>query len=176
MVVRVICVFAAVMYVMSARAETDGIYLNGSYLSSDTDFGNDSDRDSGYALSLGYSLNDYLAAEASYYDFGTHTLPVVTDGGGEIDGDGTALQLVGKYPVEKFTFYGTLGMLWWGRDGVLGSVGGPVGFNADGSDWIYGLGCSYGIGERLDVRFEFKGARLGADDLRSGALGLSYRF
>jgi len=176
MVVKVVCLFAAVMYVASSRADTDSIYLNVSYLNSETDFGIDSDRDSGYGLGVGYSLNDHFAAEAGYYDFGTHTRPAVPDGGGEIDGDGTALQLVGKYPVEKFTLYGTLGMLWWERDGVLGTVGGPVGFNADGSDWIYGLGCGYGVTERLEVRFDYRAARLGDDDLRSGALGLSYRF
>jgi len=176
MIVRITGALAVLLYLTPVCAQAKGISLSASYLSNKTEFGNHSDKDGGYELSLAYSMNDYIAAELSYFDFGTHNLPQFPDAGGEIDGDGTALQVVGMYPVEKFTLYGKLGIVWWNRDGVLNTIAGPVSVNSDGNDMVYGIGCRYDFTDHIGVKIEYKRSQFDDDDLNIASVGISYSF
>jgi opacity protein-like surface antigen len=157
------------------NADLKSIYVGASYLNNNSEFREYASDDSGLEIALGYSLSRHLAAEVSYLDLGVLHLPNIPDAGGSIESDGIALQMVAKYPVDRFTFYGKLGSLWWNRDGVLDSVTGPVKFESDGNDLILGFGASYDVTTHLDINIEYKGTRFGHDsDL--GSIGISYRF
>ena len=157
-----------------SSAETQTIYLGASYLTSDSDFQENSDDDSGYEVNLGYSLNKHLAFEVNYLDLGTFNLPDQPDAGGTIDTDGLSILMVAKYPIESFTLYGKLGNLWWDREGALGSIAGPVKFKTDGSNLMFGIGFYYNIKDILDIKLEHKVSKLGDDDLNWSSVGIYY--
>jgi len=172
---RIVCLISSLIFATPLAAETEGFHLGASYLNSNSEYSGYSDHGSGYELNFGYGLNKHLAFEVSYSDFGSLHLPKIPDAGGTIESDGISIQMVAKYPVDKFTFYGKLGNLWWDREGVLGSVAGPVKFNSDGSDLMYGVGASYNITSHLDVNIEFKGSNADHDSSVS-TVGISYHF
>jgi len=171
----VLCLLSSLVFAAPISAETDRLYLGASYLDNDSKFSGYSDHVSGFELSVGYSLSQHFAAEVSYLDLGTLHLPDGPDSGGDIDNDGFALQFVAEYPIDRFTVYGKLGNLWWSRDGVLASIGGPVKFGSDGSDLIYGIGFGYDVTDHVDVRLEYRGSDIDHDS-NLASLGLSYRF
>jgi hypothetical protein len=171
----IISLLAGLMVTVPVYADTKSIFLGASYLNSDSEFRGYSDDDDGYEIYFGYSLSKHLATEVSYFDFGTLHLPNIPDSGGRIDSDGISIQMVAMYPVDKFTLYGKLGNLWWDRKGVLGTIAGPAKFDSDGSDLMYGIGCSYDITAHLDVTAEYKIAKIG-DDSKLSSVGISYHF
>jgi hypothetical protein len=170
-----ICLLVGFVFSVPASAEMEKFYLGASYLNSDTEFRGYSDEDVGYGLRAGYSLTSHFAVEMNYFDFGTFHLPYLPDAGGKIDSDGISLQMVARYPIDRFTLYGKLGNLWWDREGVLGSVAGPVKFKDDGSDLIFGIGCSYELIPQLDINTEIEGSGSGYDS-KLVSLGISYHF
>jgi hypothetical protein len=172
----IICLVAGLTFAAPIVADTTGFYVAGSYLNVNADFNEHSDYDDGYGFAVGYSPNTHLSAEVSYFDFGSIRLPIAADSGGTIDNKGISLQVLGKYPLGGFMIYGKVGNLWWDKEGTLNTISGPVKFSTDGSDLLLGIGCSYEITNPLSVKIEFIDSRTSGDDLKWGALGISYTF
>jgi hypothetical protein len=167
-------VLAGLSIVLPASAATEDIYLGAAYLNSDTEFGSHSGDTNGFELNLGYSFNNYLAAEVGYLDFGTLNLPEIPDSGGRVNSDGLAMQIVVRYPVRKFTLYGELGNLWWNSDADLTTIAGPVEQDTDGNDLMYGVGLGYDLTSHFAINIDVKATNFAHSNIVT--MGARYRF
>jgi len=133
-------------------------------------------RDTGYKLFGGYTVNRNLAVEAGYVDHGKFTLA----GGGTavgIKGYGFFADAVGLLPLnDAWTLRAKLGMF----NGHAKTFGLSPNYSDSGTDWRYGLGASYALNNKVQVRGEWERSRYRAWHERSDvdllSIGLSYGF
>ena len=151
---------------------------------------NDNDRDLGYKIFGGYSINKYWAFEAGYFNMGkfgftANTLPQGTLNG-NIKLQGAFIDVVGTLPItDRFSVFGRIGVNHsWARDTFSGTgsvnVLDPHPSTSD-TNYKFGVGLQYSFTEALSMRAEAERYRIndavgnkGDVDLLS--LGLIYRF
>ncbi|MBX2867591.1 MAG: outer membrane beta-barrel protein [Acidiferrobacterales bacterium] len=126
--------------------------------------------DTGSKLFGGYQLNDYLAIEGAYYDFGD-----INDGSSSTEIDGLSAAIVGKLPVSNhIALFGKVGGHEWDAD-VTGAASGQISSDSD-SDAFYGLGVEYNISQSISLRAEVERYEVEDLDVDVATVGLSFNF
>lgn len=161
--VVVLSSFAAVAH---ADDPPIGFYIGGSVGSatleledadSTTDFKAD---DTGFKLTAGYRILNWLAVEGGYADYGQPEDAVF---GIDLRGDFQAFNVsaVALLPLGNVDLFGRIGIAAW--EGSLSADRFGVEVSEDNVDPLIGLGIQYRAG-RLAVRAEIEGLMLGFDD------------
>jgi len=164
--------------------ETDatGAYIGGSYgyLRVDSDEEFDDNKDA-YQLFAGYSLNQYIALEGSYINFGDYGNRLAN-----AETDGYTLGLKLSLPVtNSVDIYARGGQLWYETDySVLGVDG-----NKDDTGLFAGIGASYHVNQDWAVKVDYTvyDNDLDADsvssdnddfttDMKHASVGVEYKF
>lgn len=116
----------------------------------------------------GFHLNEVLAIEAAYNDFGK-----AEKGGIKAEASAISLGMVGKLPIKTdFTLFGKVGLAAWDIDVSPGS------FSDSGTDVYFGIGADYDISGTAAVRFGIDQYTMGGDtdeDITSFAIGFIYK-
>ncbi|MDF1645300.1 MAG: porin family protein [Pseudomonadales bacterium] len=163
------------------RSNDHGLYLGANYgylkIESADDFDDDSDALQGV---IGYRLNNYLAIEGSYIDFGDYG-----KNGAKASTDGYTVAVKGMFPfTEHFGVYVKLGQLWWETSyDILAFQG-----STEDEGLFYGAGVSFGVTDSLllnaeyvvyDHELEASNVTSSSNfdtDLEHASVGLEYRF
>jgi len=158
-----------------------GIEVDGN----DPDLGDIDDRDFdgddvGYKLFAGYRVNNWLAVEASWNDFGTPddateigNVPIET----EFETDGFDASLLGILPVgEYFDVFAKAGYFIWDVESRSQSGGIAELVKDSGEDFTYGVGVQWNPGS-FGVRAEYQVYDIeGIDDVWFLSLNALFRF
>ena len=110
------------------------------------------DEDTSWKVFGGWELNQNIAFEAAYVDFGEVS--------GSIDGssvsaevDGWSLAAKGMLPLnEQFGVFGKVGMIMWDVEGG----GAASGFDDDGTDLMFGIGAQYMFTDQFGIVGEWE--------------------
>lgn len=147
-----------------------------------------SQADNSWKVLGGYSFNENLALEGSWFELGEfgYAADLLPGGGarGNAELEGFGLDVVGTFPIaERLSFLARLGL---NNTKVKESFNNTLGgrFNNDSErDWYanYGVGLQYALTDRWDLRTEL--TRYAVDDMRIAddhvnllTVGINYRF
>lgn len=151
----------------------------------------DDDTDQFGSVFLGYQINDYVAVQGGYYDFGDSDFAGVSDGSGDswapgnvhanLDSDGWELGVLGRWPIApRWYALGFLGWLWWDTDETFIENGFVSESHDSGSDFSYAAGLEYDIGlpDRILYRFMLSQHEVDNDglDINGASAEIVYRF
>lgn len=140
----------------SAPALAQGFYFGGSVGQStmDVDVAGFSGDDLAFKVFGGYRVNNYIAVEVFYTDFGAPD-----DGPLGIDAFAYGAEAVGIVPIgSRLEVFGKVGMAAWDADFT-----GPGGFSDDGADLVYGGGLAIKVTDRLAIRGEWEFYQIESD-------------
>ena len=128
------------------------------------------DSSAAFGLFGGYHLNEVLAIEAAYNDFGT-----AEKGGVKAEASALSLGMTGKLPIKTdLTLFGRVGLSAWDIDASVGSLKD----SDSGTDVYFGIGADYDIGGTSAVRFSIDRYKMSGDideDVTSFAIGFIYK-
>lgn len=125
------------------------------------------DSSAAFGVFGGYHLNEIIAVEAAYNDFGTAE-------GSSSDAEVTAFSLgmLVKVPAKTdLTFFGKVGLSMWDIEASPGS------FSDSGNDVYFGVGAGYDISGPAAVRFGIDAYTIEGDvdeDITVFSIGLTY--
>jgi OmpA-OmpF porin, OOP family len=151
----------------------------------------DDDTDQFGSAFLGYQINDYVAVQGGYYDFGDSDFSGVSDGSGDswtpgnvsanLDADGWELGVLGRWPIApRWYALGFIGWLWWDTNETFIENGFVSESHDSGSDLSYALGLEYDIGrpDRILYRFMLSQHEVDEDelDVNGASAEIVYRF
>ena len=127
------------------------------------------DSSAAFGLFGGFHLNEVLAVEAAYNDFGE-----AEKSGVKAEASAFSVGMVGKLPVKTdLTFFGTVGLSAWNIDISPGST------SDSSTDVYFGIGADYDIGGTSAVRFSVNKYKMGGDkideDVTAFAIGFMYK-
>ena len=126
------------------------------------------DSSAAFGLFGGYHLNEVLAIEAAYNDFGE-----AEKSGSKAKASALSLGMVGKLPIKTdFTLFGKVGLAAWDVDVSPGS------FSDAGTDVYFGIGADYDISGTAAVRFGIDKYTMNGDldeDITSFSIGFMYK-
>lgn len=121
--------------------------------------------DFAWKLMVGYDFIKYFGVEIEYIDGGSPE-----DLGVSIDTDGWNFSAVGRYPFnDQFNVFGKLGAMTWDVSAH------PGGSSDSGTDFSWGLGAGWNIGEHFELRGEYQGLDV-ADGAEFWTVSGVYRF
>lgn len=101
------------------------------------------DSSAAFGLFGGYHLNEVLAVEAAYNDFGK-----AEKGSAKAEASAFSLGMVGKLPIKTdLTLFGKVGLSNWNIDFS------PASSSDSGTDVFFGIGADYDISGSSAVRF-----------------------
>ena len=148
------------------------------------------DTDAGYGVFVGYQLNDYLAVEGGYRDFGESTFQGTSSGGpswtaGPVkaihEADAWEIGLWGRWPIApKWYAIGYFGWAFWESKETF--IEGPfVSYERDtGADSVVAVGLEWDIGMNERVVYRFVGSHHVVDhtgyEVQSLNAEIVYRF
>ena len=149
------------------------------------------EKDSGYSLYGGIPLNENLAVEISYQDFGeaslsgvngnqfrigTTTYQFTTTASLSVSAESIGYALVPKMPVsENLSLYGKLGFHYWDSKFSVTSTNTTASLDDDGNDVFYGFGAEMNFGN-LKGRIGYSLFDLDGDDIESVNIGISFGY
>lgn len=151
----------------------------------------DDDTDQFGSVFLGYQINDYVAVQGGYYDFGDSDFAGVSDGSGNswspgnvhanLDSDGWELGVLARWPIApRWYALGFLGWLWWDSTETFIDNGFVSVEEDSGSDFSYALGLEYDIGRPDRILYRFMVSEHEVDessyDIVGAAAEIVYRF
>lgn len=126
------------------------------------------DNSAAFGLFGGFHLNEVLAVEAAYNDFGE-----AEKGGVKAEASAFSLGLLGKLPLKTdLTLFGRVGLAAWDIDISSGSV------SDSGTDVYFGIGADYDISGTAAVRFGIDTYSLNGDideDITAFAIGFIFK-
>lgn len=124
------------------------------------------DNSAAFGLFGGFHLNEVLAVEAAYNDFGE-----AEKGGVKAEASAFSLGLMGKLPLKTdLTLFGRVGLAAWDIDLSPGSD--------SGTDVYFGIGADYDISGTAAVRFGIDAYSLNGDideDITAFAIGFIFK-
>ncbi|MCV6612310.1 MAG: porin [Amphritea sp.] len=129
------------------------------------------DKDTSWKIFAGYNLNENVAFELTYHDFGKSEA-VVSSVDVDVEAEGYSLSVLGKLPVsEQFGLFGRLGYIHVDAEAEASGVTA----NGDADDVLFGIGAEYAVSEAVSLRAEWE--RVNTDDeLNTFSAGISYNF
>lgn len=112
------------------------------------------------------SSREWFGIEAQYVEFGEF------DFGPGISLKSTSLDVfaLAAFDVWRFELFGKAGLAWWDTD-VSGSSS-----DDSGTDFAYGVGAAFRLGDRVHIRGEWEVFELDNTDLDMFSLGLDFKF
>lgn len=178
----------------------DGWYIGGSAGSSNYDISEDDfvpslgvvgstkvdDEDVIWKMFGGYRINDNLALEFAYADFGsfdvisTITAPFAAETHSEFKPTALLLDAVGILPLsDRFEIFGKVGLAVWEIEVDISGTPGVVrlapDFDDDGSDFHYGVGVAAHLTDSVAVRAEWEAINLD-EDVDGLSIGVQFNF
>lgn len=151
----------------------------------------DDDTDQFGSVFLGYQINDYVAVQGGYYDFGDSDFSGVSDGSGDswtpgnvsanLDADGWELGVLGRWPIApRWYALGFVGWLWWDSTETFIENGFVSKEHDSGSDMSYAVGLEYDIGRPDRILYRFMLSEHEVDesgyDIGGATAEIVYRF
>jgi len=144
----------------------------------------------GPGLFFGYQINDNVAVQGAYHDFGNDQFSGVSSGGtswaaGPVstdhEADGWELGVMGRWPISKRWYaLGFIGMFWWESRETYNEGGIISKQTTSGSDATYALGFEFdhGLKDRIVYRFMGSHHEVGNDNynINSVSAAVIYRF
>ena len=128
------------------------------------------ENDTGGKIFGGYRFNDYIAAEAEFYDFGDQSDSVNSF---SVNGGGVAL--VGSVPLtDSFKVFAKGGVHSWSLD-VSGPIAAQFSDTSD-TDPYYGVGADYAINDRWAIRGEYTRYEVDNFDVDVASVGVVLSF
>lgn len=123
--------------------------------------------DSNYKIFGGWRFMDSFGVEAQYVDFGDF------DFGPGVSIKSTSLDFfaVGIFKVWRFELFGKAGLAYWDTD-----VSGFSFSDDSGTDFAYGAGAAFRLGDRVHIRGEWEVFDVDEADIDMFSLGLDFRF
>jgi len=136
------------------------------------------DNGTGTKIYGGYAFNEYIAAEAAYYNFAEASVGAVESSPGsgvfnsaEADMTGLGVYAVGMYPVSKeVNLMLKLGVLNWDADLKVNNTS----RSNDGTDVAYAIAASYGFTKALLLTAEWES--FDTDNPEVSMLSLGFKF
>lgn len=126
------------------------------------------DSSAAFGLFGGFHLNEVLAVEAAYNDFGE-----AKKGGTKAEASAFSLGMVGKLPIKTdLTLFGKVGLSAWDIDISPGSS------SDSGTDVYFGIGADYDISGTAAVRFGADRYSMNGDideDITSFSIGFIFK-
>jgi hypothetical protein len=126
------------------------------------------DSSAAFGLFGGYHLNEVLAVEAAYNDFGE-----AEKSGSKAEATAFSLGMVGKLPIKTdLTLFGKVGLSAWDIDISPGSS------SDSGTDVYFGIGADYDISGTAAVRFGVDMYSLNGDvdeDITAFSIGFIFK-
>ena len=188
---------ACVFGVQGAFAEDPGWYIGGGVGPTSTDLGTgdfddgsltsgDVDEGTGWKVYGGYQVMKHFAVEGGFTDLSEITFDGVAGSGGfygagpvnvNMEADGLFVTAVGIIPLNQhFSVFGKAGFMNWNSDVTLISANlGPIGFDDDGTDTMFGVGVEFLKKENFSLRAEWETIS-NSDNLNRITGNLLYRF
>lgn len=157
----------------AATAADNGVYFGGSIGQANVEVDQgpaqiDGD-DTGFKFIVGVRPLDWLAAEASYVDFGE-----VDDGSLSAEGDGISAFVVGLATIGPVDIFAKGGLINFDTSVAQRGLGAIR--SDDGTDPAYGVGVQFQL-LSLGVRAEYEVFDVdGVDDLNMLSIGVTYTF
>lgn len=147
-------------------------------------------RDTVYALSFGYQLNENVAIQGGYHDLGESTFAGDSSGGtsweaGPVsalhDADAWDLGVLGRWPIsDRWYALGFLGWTWWESKETFVETSATTVVNESGGDFTYAIGLEFDIGMKDRVVYRFMGGHHEVGDfgyeINSASAEIVYRF
>ena len=128
--------------------------------------------DTGFKVFGGYRVNNYVAIEGFYADFGEASIEV-NGNKATMGSDSLGISVVGVIPVtERFELFGKVGLHAWDVE-LESNVG--VFSNEDGTDTMFGFGAAYTINQ-VSIRAEYEGYTVENEDISMMSVGIAYKF
>jgi OOP family OmpA-OmpF porin len=131
------------------------------------------EEDTGFKFFGGYEMNQNIAIEGSYMDYGELD---ASDGSTSVNADVTALALSvkGMIPLnENFSIFAKLGAAFWEADASATGFGS---IDEDGTDLIYGLGAEIAINKTFGVLGEWEQLDADGEDVDLLSISAIMRF
>lgn len=177
---RALCVGILVVASGVAFAQGAGVYLGGALAQSkfkewcNPVFSSCENTDTSWKLLGGYRFNRYVAAEASYIDWGEVTAGTDTGARVAANQHSYGLAAVGTLPIgERFELFGKAGFLMTEQE-TRRITPNPSTFNRDETELHYGLGVKYAFTRNWALRGEWENTDKLKVELLS--IGVEYRF
>jgi len=177
----ILAVFALAVLTPSIASADRGLFVAASVGSaelSETFDGFDVDADStAYRVSIGWRLNDYLAIDGGYQNFGRFD-QTFDDAGTPIDislkADGFTLGAIGSLPLsDRFSLFARGGAFFWDGDAEINDVSAA---SPEETNFYYGAGARLALTEKLSVTADGSRYDLDGTDSTIYSIGLDYRF
>lgn len=144
----------------------------------------------GKGLTLGYQINENLAIEGGYRDFGKSDFRGTSSGGpswlaGPVratnESDAWELGVLGRWQIApRWYALGFLGWSWWESKETYVESGFKSEEKDSGGDAVYAIGLEYDPGLKDRIVYRFMGARRDVDDsgyeIDSATAEIVYRF
>lgn len=181
---------------VSAATAAEGWYGGVSFGQSKADINCDldvtcsaDDKDTGWKLLFGNQFTKNFGVEFGYVDLGEFKVNGIDTVDGTVDtkyaASGFNLAAVGSMPVSNaISLIGKLGLFRWDLDASgTSSILGSASTSKSGTDLMYGIGASIGMGKNTDVRVEWEVFKdigdkdvTGESDIDLLSVGLVFRF
>lgn len=133
--------------------------------------------DMSFRIGGGYQLNENIAIEGYYIDYGSADDSVDTGFGiYDVSADATSLQIQGvaMIPVNPTVdLYGKLGLALWDAELCIESIGC---IDDDGSDIVFGFGGNIDINNKVTIRAEYELADFDGTDVNTLMAGVNIAF
>lgn len=149
---------AALLAGFSAYADPPEFYVGAGYGQYKVEFDSDVDtdfEDDQEALNIyfGGKFTEALGAEIKLYEFDE-----ASDSNLVADLEGASIAGIFSAPIweERFHIYGKVGWFFWESEVEASPISGvAVTEDFEGDDLFYGVGVKFGLGEVVDLRFEY---------------------
>jgi len=133
--------------------------------------------DNGYKGYVGYKFTRFVSAELGYTDLGSFTdtfMGVAIDA----EADLVSGMIVGTLPATpKLTFFVKAGMADWSTSVTQTDMMVTTSVDSGGTDFGYGGGVSYRIGQRIAIRGEWETYEFDdVDNVKFGSIGVQFGF
>jgi len=130
-----------------------------------------------YRFSVGWRLNDYLAIDGGYQNFGRFD-QTFDDMGTPLDvslkADGFTLGAIGSLPIgDRFSLFARAGAFFWDGDAEINDVSAA---SPEETNFYYGAGARFALTEKLSVTADGSRYDLDGTDSTILSVGLDYRF
>lgn len=133
--------------------------------------------DDGYKGYIGYKFSRFISAELGYTDLGSYSGAL---GGVTVDADADVVtgMLVATLPASpKLEFFVKAGASDWNTTVVVTDMMVTTAVRDSGTDFAYGGGISYRIGQRIGIRGEWETYEFdGVEDVKFASIGVRFGF
>ena len=156
---------------------SQGVFAQNAYLGAALGVTNYSDdgfdeSDDGFKMLAGIRVNENMAIEGNYMDFGRQEGPFHGIKS-NIKIDGFGLAAVGILPLSnEFDLFGKVGVFGWNADLTVGSVS----TSDDGTDMLFGFGAAYHVSNQFSLRTEWEFIDIDGGDLDMLSIGAQLSF